>query len=178
MKDAHFAQCYIARILYDGPNSGTEFRARPRLAAGYGIRQAKLPGNQHPLDLGRSLADLQDLRVPEMAGHRELLDVAVAPVDLDRLPGTLHRHLGGEQLRHRRHRLVAPPLLAKPRRLVDLVPGCGDLRGHISQLELHRLVGADLPAERRALAGVPQALVETSLGEAHREGADRDPAPV
>src|SRR6266851_1633095 len=141
-------------------------------------RQPEFPGDQHPLHLGRSLADLQDLCVPEMAGHGELLDVAVAAVDLDRFPGTLHRHLGGEQLRHRGLGLVAAALLAQPCPLVDLVTGGGDLRRHVGQLELDRLVGADLLAKGAALAGIAKALVEATLGEAHGQGADGDAAPV
>src|SRR5205807_6815604 len=124
------------------------------------------------------LADLEDLRVPEVAGDGELLDEPVPAVDLHGLPGTLHRRLRGEQLRHRGHRLERAAPLAQPRRLVDLIPGCGDLRGHVRQLELDRLVGADRLPEGGPLAGIAETLVEAPLRQADGQGRNGYPAAV
>src|ERR1700737_1825490 len=59
-------------------------------------------GDQHPLHLGRPLADLIDLHIAPVARDRIVLDETVAAVDLNRL---VCRALGGlrrVQLAHRR----------------------------------------------------------------------------
>src|SRR6266446_1458753 len=54
--------------------------------------------NHEALDLARTLVDLGDLRVSVVALDRELLRVAVAAEDLDRLGRLAPGHLRGEQL--------------------------------------------------------------------------------
>src|SRR3954470_15419598 len=56
------------------------------------------PRDHEPLDLRRPLVDLGDLGVAVVALGRELLRVAVAAEDLDRLAGPLPRHPRGEEL--------------------------------------------------------------------------------
>src|SRR5262245_6000930 len=55
--------------------------------------------DHEPLDLARALVDLGDLGVAVVALDRELLRVAVAAEDLDRLGRLPARHLGGIELR-------------------------------------------------------------------------------
>src|SRR3990172_2453284 len=57
-------------------------------------------GDDLPLDLARALADRQQTRVAPVAVDRVLARVAVAAVDLHRVPAVPVRHLGGEELRH------------------------------------------------------------------------------
>src|SRR4051812_35031837 len=56
------------------------------------------PRDHEPLDLARALVDLGHLRVAVVALGRELLRVAVAAEDLDRLPRPLARDAAREQL--------------------------------------------------------------------------------
>src|SRR4051812_37859280 len=58
-------------------------------------------GDHEPLDLGRALVDLGDLGVAVVALGRELLGVAVAAEDLDRLAGLAAGDPRCEQLRLR-----------------------------------------------------------------------------
>src|SRR4029453_8126485 len=57
-------------------------------------------GDDHALDFGGALADLGELGVAEDSLDRKLRDVTGPPVDLERLGGRLHGHLGGEDLGH------------------------------------------------------------------------------
>src|SRR5438552_13510977 len=63
------------------------------------LGKPQVAGDDPPHDLAGPLADLQDLRVPVVAGHRELLHVAVPTVDLDRFAGAADRDLAPVQLR-------------------------------------------------------------------------------
>ena len=58
--------------------------------------------DHHLLHLVGALADGEDLRVTVEPADGVLLDVPVAPVDLDRLLGRAHREPAGDQLRLRR----------------------------------------------------------------------------
>src|SRR5207245_9544293 len=61
--------------------------------------ESEFPRDDHPLDLGSTLADLQNLRVAPEPGHRELVHEPVPAVDLGRLPGVGDRDLARVQLR-------------------------------------------------------------------------------
>src|ERR1019366_2545488 len=77
------------------------------------------PRDDHALDLGGALHDLEHLGVAEGAGHRVLAHDAVAAMDLDRLVRRLHGPLGGEQLGHRRLLVERPALVLQLRRVVE-----------------------------------------------------------
>src|SRR5947208_12796135 len=87
--------------------------------------------DHEPLDLARPLVDLGDLRVAVVALDRELLRVAVAAEDLDRLAGLAARHLGREELRLRAGLGVRPLRLLQPRGAVDEQTSSVDLRRHV-----------------------------------------------
>jgi len=55
-------------------------------------------GNYEPLNLAGSFVDLGDLGVAEIALGREVLGVAVAAKDLDRLAGPVPRDAAGKEL--------------------------------------------------------------------------------
>src|SRR4051812_26717305 len=69
------------------------------------------PGDHELLDLARALVDLGDLRVAVVALGGELLGVAVAAEDLDRLTCLAARDGGCEELRLRALDAVRPPRL-------------------------------------------------------------------
>src|SRR5262245_51320456 len=60
-----------------------------------------LASDHEALDLLRALVDLRDLRVPHEALDRVLLDVAVAPEDLDGVGRHRHGDVTALELRHR-----------------------------------------------------------------------------
>src|SRR5579872_3555434 len=93
-----------------------------------------LPRDDEPLDLTRPLVDLGDLRVAVVALDRELLRVAVAAEDLDRLAGLAARHLRREELRLRALLGVRQALLLAPRGAVDEQPRGVDLGRHVGEL--------------------------------------------
>src|SRR5438034_2761044 len=76
-------------------------------------------GDDEPLDLARALVDLRDLRVAVVALDRELLRVAVAAEDLDRLGGLPACHLRREELRLGALLGVREALLPAPGGAVD-----------------------------------------------------------
>src|SRR4051794_5777317 len=135
-------------------------------------------GDDEPLDLAGALVDLGDLGVAVVALDRELLGVAVAAEDLDRLAGDLAGRLGGEQLGLRALDGVRLAGLLEARG----APGQGarglDARLHVGELLLDRLVAADGLAERAALLGVGDRGVQRSLRDAGGLGGDADAAAV
>src|ERR671925_1043174 len=90
-------------------------------------------GDHEPLDLTRPLVDLRDLRVAVVPLDRELLRVAVAAEDLDRLRRLAARHLGRIELRLRALLRVRPPLLLQPGGAVDEQAGGADLGRHVRE---------------------------------------------
>ena len=109
------------RCRWRSAPSGTGFatppeadpRACPSLARGLAQQRA---GDDEPLDLARALVDLGHLRVAVVALDRELLGVAVAAEDLDRLAGPVARDARGEELGLRaldRVRAGRPPSAAR-----------------------------------------------------------------
>src|SRR5215211_9465300 len=101
----------------------------PILGAG-GLAQQRA-GDHEPLDLARALVDLGDLRVAVVALGRELLRVAVAAEDLDRLAGLAARDRAREQLRLRTRLGVRPPLLLQPGSAEDEQPRRVELERHV-----------------------------------------------
>src|ERR1700741_1959735 len=106
------------------------------------------------LDVVRALVDLGHAHVAPQALDREVRDVAVAAVDLDRVRADRFRHLGSEQLRHRGFLQAGLAGVAQPRGMqVELARGL-DLGGHVGEAEVHRLVLDQVLAHALALARV------------------------
>src|SRR4051794_26610917 len=100
------------------------------------------------LDLARSLVDLGDLRVAVVALDGELLRVAVAAEDLDRLAALAARHLRREELRLGARLRMGLAAVLQPRSAIHEQP-CGvDLGRHVGELVLDRLELGDRTAER------------------------------
>src|SRR5439155_22064524 len=143
------------------------------------LPQAEDRTREHePLDLARPLVDLGDLRVAVVPLDRELLRVAVAAQDLDRLAGLAPRRLGREQLRLRAGLGVRLAALLQPSGAVDEQPRRVDLRRHVSELLLDRLVFSDRLAERAPFLGVLARDVVRGLRDPERLRRDADPAAV
>src|SRR5438270_13137761 len=88
-------------------------------------------GDHHPLDLVGSLVDLGDLGVPEVALHREVLDVAVAAEELDTVRRDLHGRVRRKALGHR------PDLLQLATRVTLVDEGGGAVDESTRRLGLH-----------------------------------------
>src|SRR6185437_6985396 len=145
-------------------------RRRRRTSSTSGGRPLLQPedraGDDEPLDLARSLVDLGDLRVAVVALDRELLRVAVAAEDLDRLARLPPRHLGGEELGLRAGLGVRQVVLLQPRGAVDEQAGGVDLRRHVGELVLDGLERRDRLPERVTLLRVLARDVVRRLGDA------------
>src|SRR3954447_7434633 len=96
-------------------------------------------GDHEPLDLARALVDLGDLGVAVVALGRELLRVAVAAEDLDRLARLAARDAAGEQLGLRALDGVRAAGVLQTRRAPDQRARRLDLRLHVGELVLDRL---------------------------------------
>ncbi len=99
-------------------------------------------------------------------------------MDLDRIVGGALRHLGGEELGHRRLGRVWLPAVLEPRRPVGHEPGRVDLGRHVGDLEGHALEGADGAAELLALLRVGRCGLVGRLRQPERHGRDPDAAAV
>src|SRR6266849_5387296 len=77
----------------DGGNSKSH-----RRSLSSGKLSEQLAGDHQPLDLRGPFVNLDQLGIPHQLLHGELLDVAVAAVDLHRVGGDPHRGVGGETL--------------------------------------------------------------------------------
>ena len=150
----------------DPPNRG-------RISSKLGLRvdDADLHG---VLDLVGAFADLEHLRIAVEAGHRRLEHVAEAAVDLDGLRCRRYREATGLQLRHRRFLEEGLPGVAQVRGAIREPPCRLELGRDVGELELDRLELRDGLAELHALPGVVRRHVEHGLGQAERQGRDRD----
>src|SRR5215213_6847626 len=126
---------------------------RPASPAARGLAEQR-PGDHEPLDLARALVDLRDLRVAVIALGGELLGVAVAAEDLDRLAGLAARDRAREQLRLRALDRVRVARLLQPGGAPGQRPGRLDLGLHVGELLLDRAEPCDRAAERVALLRV------------------------
>src|SRR4051794_11600630 len=109
--------------------------------------QTKVPSDDHPLHLIRSLADLEDLLVAVEARDGVLVHEPVAAVDLERPVRRTMGELAREELCHRRRLAEAAALVLLPGRLPDEIARRLDLGGHVDEHRLHRLELCDRPAE-------------------------------
>ena len=134
--------------------------------------------DDEPLDLARALVDLGDLGVAVVALRRELLGVAVAAEDLDRLAGLAAGDRGGEELGLRALDAVRAAGLLQPRGAPHERAGGLDLGLHVGQLLLDRAQPGDRAAERVALLRVARGEVERGLRDADGLRGDPDPAAV
>src|SRR4051794_5227391 len=134
----------------------------------------ELLADDHALDLRRALADQQQRRVAVQALDLVLLGVAVAAVDAERVLHDLLAGLRGEQLRHAGLEVRALAGVLQARGLAGEEASGLDLRGHVRELELDRLVLRDRLAERLALLRVAQRELERALGDAHTPGGNVD----
>src|SRR4051794_32115456 len=116
----------------------------------HGLPQQR-PRDHQPLDLRGPLVDLGDLGVAVVALGRELLRVAVAAEDLDRLARLAARNAAGEQLGLRALDGVRAAGVLQARRAPDQRARRLDLRLHVGELVLDRLEAPDRAAERVAL---------------------------
>src|SRR3954452_19993530 len=123
------------------------------------------PRDHEPLDLRRPLVDLGDLGVAVVALGRELLRVAVAAEDLDRLAGLAAGDGGGEELGLRALDGVGPARLLQARGAPDERARRLDLGLHVGELVLNRLEAGDRAAEGVALGGVVGGELERRLGD-------------
>src|SRR5262245_60458934 len=77
-------------------------RSIPRFPPALEFPSGQLTADDQPLDLAGALVDLAHARVAVQLLDREVLEVAVAAVDLDGLRAHPLGHLGGVELGHRR----------------------------------------------------------------------------
>src|SRR5215211_5719858 len=138
----------------------------------------ELAADDHALDLRGSLADQQQRRVAVEPLDLVLLRVTVAAVDPESL---LHDLLAGRRSEQLRHACLEVRALAGVLHAGGLEREQArglDLRGHVGELELDRLVLGDRLAERLALLRVAQAQLERALRDADAAGGDVDPADL
>src|SRR5215212_2324243 len=105
------------------------------------------PGDDKALDLRGPLVDLRDLGVAVVALGRELLRVAVAAEDLDRLAGLRPGDAAREQLRLRPLDGVRAARVLQARGAPRECPRGLDLRLHVGKLLLDRAEPRDRAAE-------------------------------
>ncbi|GBD40601.1 hypothetical protein HRbin38_00464 [bacterium HR38] len=104
--------------------------------------------------------------------------VAVAPQDLHRLPGHLHRHAAGEELGGAGLEGEPLPGILFPGGLQHQGPGGGDFHVHVSDLEGDGLVLPEFSAELLPLIGIGLGDLKGPPGDAHRLGRHPDPSRI
>src|SRR6185295_10509931 len=128
------------------------------------------------LDVARAFVDLGHAHVPPQALDREIGDVAVAAVDLDRIRAHALGHLGGKKLGHRRLLDAGRARVAQPRRVqVELARGL-DAGRHVGEPEVDRLVLDQRLAHAAALARIGKRSRQRRSRDAGRLRGDVDAA--
>src|SRR5664280_84358 len=143
--------------------SGPAIRAYPGSVAG----KAETARDEHALNFGGALADLQDLGVPVEPGDGVFLHEAVAAEDLRGDPRRGNGRLTRVELGDRGgllHLLDGAPaggqLVLEPGGSVGQQPGSLSHDGEVADLEADPLVRGDRPAEGEAALAVGHALLQ------------------
>src|ERR1700689_3584743 len=126
----------------------------------------QLAPDHHALNLRRALADQQQRRVAVQTLDLVLLGIAIATVDAEALPHAEPTRPRNEQLRHARLQVRAIARVLQARGALSQQACRFDLRAHVSELELDRLVLCDRLAERPALLRVAQRQLKRALRDA------------
>src|SRR5215469_4471024 len=134
--------------------------------------------NYHALNLRSALVNLQQLRVTHQLFDRVLLHVAVTAENLHGVGCDLHARIGAEGLCVTGGNVRTLALIHQPRRLVSQQAHRFDLDCHIRHHELDRLEIGDRLAERGALLGVFETLVEGALADSNRDRPDLGAAAI
>src|SRR5712691_447316 len=138
-----------------------------------GSPAGKSARDDQPLDFRGPLPDLIDLRVAEPLLDGVLLDVPVAPEDLDRIRGDLHRHIARKALRHRSLRPLERATPGRhPSGAPDEQASGVDLHRHVRELEADRLVLPQRLAELLAFLCVIERELECRARDAERARGD------
>ena len=164
----------------DAGDVGGARAGAPRRAAA--ARRRSRLRRQHPvaddaaLDLAGALEDRGEPGVAPVALDPPLGRVAVAAVQLHRLAGDPHGHLGGEQLDRRGLLLGRLALVEQVRDLLPEGARLRDLGGHVGEREAQRLEVADRVAELLALLQVERAVLDRGPRHARRRARRCAPA--
>src|SRR5262245_26616396 len=168
------ARSSTSKRLTGSPYASHPRKVKENMRAGSRV-EPELAADDVLLDLARALPDRPHLGIAEVALDGKLLDVAVAAVDLHRVPGDLDRGLGREELR------LAHQARAALARVVRLAGALEERAGsvqpgrHAGDLEARRLVVADRLAEGDPLLHVRERRLVGSLGDAEAERGDVEP---
>src|SRR5690349_275701 len=134
----------------------------------------QVAANDHALDIARALVDLRHAHVAPETLDREVADVTVAAVDLDRVGADPFRHFGGEELRHGRLADAGLAFGAKLRRVQVQLAGGFDLRRHVRKAKVDRLVFDQRLAHALALVRIRDCGFERAACDAGRLRRDVD----
>src|SRR5260370_33637356 len=141
----------------------------------YASSHQKPARNDHPHDLVGTFEDLVHAQVAEIALDGEVLQVAVAAMQLQRLVDDLKPDIGRETLAHRRGlRRLGRLGVEQESRPPDQDPRGVELGRHVGQLELRRLEFGDRLTELLALDYVARRGFEACASAAQRTGTDID----
>src|SRR3989454_8383668 len=130
------------------------------------------PADHHALDVARTFVDLRHAHVAPQALHGKVGDVAVAAVNLNGVRAHALGHLGGKELRHRRLADAGLAAAAQPGGMqIELARGF-DLRRHVGEAEIDRLVFDQRLAHAFALFRIRQRRFQRAARHAGRLGGD------
>ena len=150
-------------------------RGTARADHGVRHRRAEVARDHVPLDLGRALDDLEDLRVAEPLLHGVVAHDPRAAEDLDGVGRDSHRRVGGERLRVGAEQPCVLARVERRARSPDEQSRGLDLHRHVGELERDALPAEDRLAERLPLAGVVGCVLERGAGDADRAGGHLRP---
>src|SRR6185503_3867790 len=163
---ARVASSRSVHVPISGPN-GLPSLGRPGFAAQRPVLSIaeRVVGLDQGVELARALVDDGGLRVAQVALDRELVGIAIRPVDLDRIERALDRVLRRVPLGKRRLAGVALALVLQPASAPDEQPPHLGPRDHLGDELLDKLMLADLLTEGVPLVGVSHARIDARLGE-------------
>src|SRR6266571_4070600 len=157
------------RIL-PGPGSEPATLRRPGSAPG------DLARDQQALDVTGALVDLAHPHVAIDPLDREIGEVAIAAMDLDRVRDDTLGHLGSKQFGHRRLLEARFAIVAPLGGVEDESARGGKLRRHVGEAERDRLMRDKLLPERLPFLGIGERRLIGGAGHAERLRGDADPS--
>src|SRR5580704_15455581 len=134
----------------------------------------ELAGDDQALDVAGALVNLANPDIAIDPLDREIGEIAIAAMDLDRIGAHPLGDLGGEQFRHRRLPQAWLAVIAKLGGVEDEAARGGKLRRHVGETKRDRLVRDDLLSEGLALLRVAKRRLVRGPRHAKRLRGDAD----
>src|SRR5665213_3739476 len=146
----------------------------PRLSPAASLHDGT--SNQLSLNLIGTFANDHEWCVAKVTLYSKLRRITAAATDTNSIHRDLHRHLGGEELRHARFEVASFASVNAASSIEHEQPGCRQFGHHVCEVIRDGLMVPDRYAERLSFLGVRERILVRSSPASEGSRSDLDPA--